>query len=508
MSWQGEYERRQTIAARQRELCISICKGNEPGAGAMFNTFVLKDEKTGRSISNAPFHLDWHLMLQNPAYRQIVLWSHIESAKSNSITVGHTLRSLGRNPRLRVAIVSKTIGQSKKLLNSIKQYIEGSVELHTIYPHLRPSEHNWTKTSITVDYGGAPLKDPSVIALGYGAGVLGARIDLLIIDDLLDHKNVHSDAARKEVISWFMSTLYGRLSDEGRVICLGTAWHPEDLYHLLASKEGWASFKYPVRYPDGRLNWPERWSNERIQTAMNTMIPIEVGRQLFCQPSGDDDGGFEQSWIDKSLALGRGAPLVKHLSIDDRLSIAANGQFVVIGCDPASGKKKRKRTNAATAFTVTLFHPNGANQVLWVETGALGGPGTRDTVIDLYKRFGAPVFVEDNGVQNWMQELVQEVSDVPIYAFNTNSNKRDPVFGVESIGNSMEQGKVLFPSRWDEGQNRYMPLGQVSELVADCRSFHPKHHTGDTLMSFWISREGARSLKYFNDGSAAGAAIA
>lgn len=501
MSLQGDLERGLSIAAKQREAFKKLALTN----GAAFNTYVLKDEETGNPINNADFHIDWHYKLDEPTTNKLVLWSHIESAKSNSITVGHTLRCLGKNPRLRVAICSNTTRQASKFLGTIKRYIEGSNELHELYPKLRPSEANWAAESITVVRPGA-LKDPSVAALGIGVGILGARIDLLILDDFLDHVNVRNKAQREAAIAWFMSTLMGRVTRNGRIICLGTAWSPEDLYHVLAAKAGWVALRYPVRYPDGKLNWPERWSAQRIKEIMGTMSPIEVGRQLFCQASGDDEGGFEQDWIDKSLANGRGVGLVKYLSMEDRASIAAQGGIVVVGCDPASGKHKRKRAGASTVFTVLLVWPNGTNQILWVEGGAYSAPDIRDKLIDLYYKFGAPVFVEDNAVQGWMIELVQEVSDVPIFAFTTGANKRDPVFGVESVGNAMQQGKVILPSKWDDSAGKLMPIGQVGDLVTDMQSYSPNTHTGDYQMSYWVAREGARSIVMVD--SAAGAAIA
>ena len=87
-------------ARRARNAHIALCRCD----GAEFNRYVLRDDETGAAIENAPAHDEWHQLFSR--YRKVALWSHVESGKSSSVTVGRALFELGRNPDLRIAIVT------------------------------------------------------------------------------------------------------------------------------------------------------------------------------------------------------------------------------------------------------------------------------------------------------------------------------------------------------------------------------------------------------------------
>jgi hypothetical protein len=149
---------------------------------AAFASYVMRDERTGWPVELAPVHLEWHDLFDRE--HRLVLWSHIESGKTQTL-IGRVLWALGSDPSTRVGLVSNTATQAEKLLRSVARYIETSAELQQVFPHLRRADQ-WTTTAITVE---RPVvsKDPSVQAFGVHGAVLGARLDLLILDDVLDY---------------------------------------------------------------------------------------------------------------------------------------------------------------------------------------------------------------------------------------------------------------------------------------------------------------------------------
>jgi hypothetical protein len=481
-----DHQRLIEAARRARRARVALARKD----GAEFNAYVLRDDEDGSPIQNGPHHREWHQIFDTE--RKVQLWSHIEAAKTSSVSVGRTMYELGKNPNLRVTICSNTIGLAEKIITPIKGYMERSSRLHEVFPSLIPGPL-WTQTQLTIRGRTTHAKDPSIQACGIHGSILGSRIDLLLLDDILDYENTRTEGQRKELARWYRATLAGRMTRYSRIISVGTAWHPEDLLHELANTPGWYSKRFPVRYPDGRLNWPARWPSERIDETYENLGPLEGDRQLFCLAHDDTSDRFEKAWIDRCLANGTGSELVYHLTLDEQMALRAEGALVVIGVDPASGKTKRKRVGAKTVFFVLLVYPNGDHQPLWVEGGKFSAPEIRDKLIDLHRRYGAPVFVEDNAVQSWMLEIVGEIADIPIYPFTTGSNKADPVYGVESIGVQMFGGKWIIPSTITN-QNELRADGELDAWLKDLRGYRPTAHTGDYLMAGWIAKEGARML--------------
>src|SRR5262249_34545038 len=156
-----------------------------------------------------------------------------------------------------------THGQATKLCRAIAKYVEQSPELRRVFPKLLKSLP-WTSTDLVVQ---RPFvsKDPSVQATGIHGNILGARIDLLILDDMLDFENTRAPALRGELMDWYKSALVGRLTADARVICVGTAWHPDDFLHQLAKSGNWVARRFPVVDERGKSRWPEAWPQARIE---------------------------------------------------------------------------------------------------------------------------------------------------------------------------------------------------------------------------------------------------
>jgi len=106
---------------------------NDP---AVFCQFVLKDEATGLPIELAPIHEEWHDLLNS--HRRLVVWSATELGKTTQISVGRVLWEIGKNPRIRILILSSAAGGAKKIVKTLKNYIENSVEYRMVFPDVAP----------------------------------------------------------------------------------------------------------------------------------------------------------------------------------------------------------------------------------------------------------------------------------------------------------------------------------------------------------------------------------
>lgn len=185
---------------------------------------------------------------------------------------------IGQDPSRHIVYASATNEQSVKQSIEVKETIENSEYFHNVFPDVTPSKNRqWAKHMWTIQ---SPRfrgdKDPTFIATGYKGNILGSTSDITIIDDLNDDKNTATPYMRQKVQDWVVRTLMTRRSPRGRIICIMTRWHSDDLAGffkkigfktLVLQAIGCGGMEYgchlehvhrPLNEPlwDGSDNWP------------------------------------------------------------------------------------------------------------------------------------------------------------------------------------------------------------------------------------------------------------
>jgi hypothetical protein len=442
-----------------------------------FVSYVMRDEETGGLVDLTPIHEEWHQLADQ--HDRLIIWAYMESGKTFGLSVARTLFRLGRDPTLRFAIVSNTSNMAAKIANQIARYIERSDELHRVFPNLVPDPNMpWNTEQLSVKRP-TISKDPSVNTLGVGSNTQGARIDEAILDDVLNRENTRTDYMRRETKDWYYKTIPGRMTHRGRIVAIGNAFHPEDLLHHLAGNPVWKGYKYPIIRQDGTSAWPERWPMERIERRKQELGPLESMSQLMCEAVDDSTSRFKRDWIESCKLRGEGKSLVYALR-----EVPA-GCRVYCGVDLGVGLKAN---NDLTVFFVLFIHPNGDREVLWVESGRWVATDIMSKVVDLHQRYHCIFVVENNASQEFLVQILQHHTSIPIIPFTTGKNKADPSFGVEAMGAEMASNppKWIIPSQ----DGRCHP--EVDAWIGEMLSYHPEAHAGDRLMASWIGKEGER----------------
>lgn len=455
-----------------------------------FCELVATNDETGEPIAQSESHKKWAELAEQ--YSRLLIWSHIESGKSVQISVLRTVWELGKDPSLRFAILSNTKGQAEQLLRSIALLIERNEEVHAIFPNLKPDPAGpWTNTKLRVVRPGS-AKDASVRAVGVHGDLTGARVDRLIVDDILDPENCESEAARKKLSAWYKAVAAGRLTGRARVLVIGTAYHPKDLLHELSVMPGWKWFRFPIIYADGpkkgQSRWPQQWPLPRIENKKAELGPAEFARQMLCLARDDDEARFKQAWIDSALDAGLGLEMLGSVDPDD----LEEGCGIFTGVDLA-GKKNRR--SDLTVFTTFLEDRKGRRRLLDITSGKLTGPQIIKTVKELYKRYHSMFVVESNAAQIYIVQFLEEDTHIPVVPFTTGRNKRDPIFGVEGIAIDLSNRRWVFPNI---GGHKHPEL---EKLIEEMLFYTPGKHTGDRLMALWFACEKARDVMGAQGGS-------
>lgn len=447
---------------------------------AVFCAYTLRDEETGLPVKSVPLHREWHALAN--AHPRLLLWAFVESGKTQQLSIGRAIWELGKNPNLRIVVVSNTIGQAQKIVTTVARYIEKSPEVHKVFPHLkRDRARPWNMSQLFVERTSLG-KDPSFQACGIHGNIYGARIDLLIYDDILDYENTLTHKAREELHRWVQATLEGRLTQNARAWCIGNAWHRDDLMHRFSRSGVWYSVRYTVANDNGESLWEDRWPAARIKEKSVILGPIESGRQLYSRAISDEEAKFKREYIEHALA--RGA----NRSVTRELRGLPAGFATFTGVD--LGVKQQERHDVTSMFTI-LVYPNEDREVLMCEAGKWTGPDIITRIVDTHRRYHSIVMVEDNAAQDFILQFARDQSAVPLQNFNTNKKTlKNPLFGLESLAVEFANKKWIIPSR-----NGRPLLKSLVAWIDEMLFYDPQAHIGDRLMSSWFARECARTHK-------------
>ncbi len=448
--------------------------------------YAIRDEETGRVLRNADFHREWQEFLRDN--NRGLLIAAVEHGKTQQL-IGKILHLLGNDPTLRIAVISNTMDQGKKLLRQVRTNIERNARLREVFPDLRPStkdEDPWHQTEITVERP-TISKDPSVQCCGIFGAINGSRVDVLLLDDILDFESTRTEQQRDKVLEWLDTTAFRRATRRAKIWFIGTPWHPDDALHMLERRPGWVSKRYPaVHNPldnpkDWRPIWPAQWPLERLLAEHQDTPETVFSRKYLCQARMDSTSRFRTEWMENMARLGKG------LTFYAEAPLAQGGVRPLMcftGVDLGVGVKEE---NALTVLFTIALRDDLRRLVVSIEAGRWQAPEIIDRLESHYRRFNGVIMVESNAAQQFIIDMARDKS-IPVDAFHTGANKWDPEYGVESLAVEMRNRLWVLPSG-TAGDN-LNPEAQA--WIREMLYFNPTEHTGDRLMASWLAREALR----------------
>lgn len=451
-----------------------------------FIEYAIRDEETGSVLRNADFHKEWQTLWRESRFVNLI--AAVEHGKTQQ-TIGKILHDLGTNPNIRVALISNTSDQAQKLLRSVRTHITDNERVHEVFPELRQSSRDadpWHQDMITVERP-TIAKDPSVQAHGVFGPVTGARLDVILLDDVLSFENTRTEEQRAKLLEWFETTVFTRATKNARILSVGTPWHPEDFLHVLEKLPGFVTKRYgavtnPTDSPeDWKPIWSAQWPVERLRDRHDNMTETVFNRKYLCQARMDSTSRFKTEWIATMCRLGKG------MTFWDDAPYAQGGIRQLpcfTGVDLGIGTKEE---HALTVLFTIALRDDLRRLVVNIEAGHWKAPEIIDRLESHYRRYNTVLMVESNGAQQFIVDLIRERS-VPVDAFHTGGNKWDPEWGVESLAVEMRNRLWVCPS----GSVGDAPHPEALAWHRECLNFNPTEHTGDRLMASWLAREALR----------------
>jgi hypothetical protein len=474
------------------------CRGEEvrafdgdvlPSGPAPFIEYCFRHEGTDEPIQNAAHHEAWQTFFNENDFG--VILAPVGHGKTQQL-LGRVLYMLGKDPTLRIAVVCATDDQARERVVQLRQLLQENERIREVFPDLsldpdaKLTEHEFTVQRKTT------AKDPSVRAYGVGSKALqGARLDILLMDDVCDRDNTNTVELRSKMVEWFDAVAFSRQTPgmRFRVWVIGTPWHYEDLLHVLKERPAFASQVWSaVLNPDDpqeewRTLWEGVYTPEHARFLWANSTPHAFARKQLCRVRDDQYARFRREWIAKCLRLGAGRELV-----DGPPSAYWQGPLLpcITGVDLGVGQDEDH--DLSVLFTIALM-PDRKRLVVDIQSGRWTGPEIVQRIIRTARRYRSIVVVENNAAQDFIRQFAEDADDLPIEPFNTGRNKHDEDFGIETLGVELRAGRWVIPaSLAGEATDPEIKL-----LIKGMLNYAPKDHTADHLMAMWIARERART---------------
>jgi hypothetical protein len=479
------------------------------------NAYIEIEAQTpkGARYRQAPFHRELQEQFGKP---RSVTHAPIYSGKTQAL-MHRLVWETGHDLNISINYVSATTQHPQNVHRAWQQEITDNPRVRVVFPHLKKGKP-WStnKSNVRRD-----SREPSPTFRVFGAfsqSLMGSRAKVICFDDLLNFENTFTDYACKKMDEW-MGDALSRGTQDNRVIFIGNVYKDNDQLHREAKKKGVSYRRYEATAPDREdeiVAWqttmPVQPHEERlverldehgeaIPIAPDTLNivtlrqreidlgPIRTMMMLRSRVPSMAMGRFSKAGFDRCLRRGQGLrltdPETGEATKEFMTAAEARGLACFTGVD--LGHKKKPGADWTVLFTAARM-PNGDRQIVDIRSGRWNGTEIRDRVLGVKLMFDSHVFVEENGGQSLLIDVISEIEAVRPH--HTGRNKHDIVNGVESLATEMDQGRWILPCSDNEVMGE-----EVGKFVKGCMSYdptQPAEHTDDFLMAAWICREGMR----------------
>ena len=165
--------------------------------------------------------------------------------KSSVTSVGFPIWRLVRNRSLRFLLTSGQLENTKNFLSLIRSNLESNEDFRALYGDWSVNRRNdtWHSTALSVAGRQKFRAEDSLTASSYEITKVSQHYDGVIVDDLMNEKNVTSKEqidkcdSYLQLLNPFLDPQIDRPDRPGPRIVVGTRWHFDDVYGRIIARE-------------------------------------------------------------------------------------------------------------------------------------------------------------------------------------------------------------------------------------------------------------------------------
>jgi len=371
------------------------------------------------TVPSPKFHYDMTTSFLDPKVKKLNVIAPRGHAKSSIAGCVFPIHHIffDEGPKF-IVLCSKTQGHAIDMLQSIKDVLDYSMELRSIFGYYgQHSAKVWTKDRVV-------LKDNTIIVCkGTGQQVRGLkhgnqRPTLFILDDPEDENNTKTKEAMEYNLRWLLQGCEPSLdAKRGRIVVIGTPQHETCMIEVLGNMKGWKTFRYQALTDDGKKAlWPEQWSVKALNDKKEELESINrlsvFYREYQCQVVGDEDQLFKEDylqWWDGRLEEGDEEYHI--LSITEKNGVKFKEPlkipvYVFMGVDPASSTKQT--ADYSTIVSVAVDSENNRYILPYYRQHAKP-MALAKSILDQHKKYNPKrTHIESVGYQEMLRDYLRQ----------------------------------------------------------------------------------------------------
>lgn len=396
----------------------------------------------------APFQERWAGAMADAGIPRLVVVAPPESGKT-AWCIAYCCWIIGKDPSIHVGYVGNTASQALRQSVAVRDTIRTSPRFREIFPDITLDEPKGTSEREWFVHRPDPGdKDATFIVSGFRGPLLGARLDMVVLDDYSDSENTATPEQQERAWEWLQQNVFTRLNpDQGRLICIQTRWAEGDVVGHL-EEVGAKVLQFSAYAETGEPLWPARWGKAGLEARRR-----EMGSRLFDlhymsvihPPEGNV---FKHAWW---ASYRPGEALTKP-------------QQIVLSLDTAYKVSQTADYSAATVWA----RRDRRHYLVHLWKGRVEFPDLIRKVVEIAAEHKAThVLIEDAGSgQSLVQELKQR-SGLNVLALKAEGDK---FIRTVAVTPEVESGRVFLPEglSWRkefEYELETFPHGQHDDLV-------------------------------------------
>lgn len=400
-----------------------------------------------------PYNKQWNTNAEDYQYllNQAVLENDltivhipIEHGKSTWVSEVLPLWFLINDRNLRLALFSRTARQAERFGRRLMWHVEHNKILEEDFgEYLKPGNEKWTQSEgFLVRDEDRQTKDPTFQFLGVGGAVNGARLDIIICDDILDLTNSQSEVTRDNVHAWFTEMVLSRLVEGGRCMMVGTLQSRLDLYCQLSESPEFHYVHIKATNEEEKTTLSRRWPFERLMKKKRAVGTVKFMKLFQNDRSAQTGKMLKPEWLNY---YGRtpesGYPVTlppyEHMSI-------------YIGIDPAIAdedflEKLEKDDPDYFALCVGAWHAQSKRLFILENFKArLTLIQQLKTIQDYYERYRPiKVGIESVAYQKALAQASWALpSMIPVQQIKTHGGSGSKISRIEALGGHFETKRI------------------------------------------------------------------
>jgi hypothetical protein len=445
-----------------------------------------------------------------------------ESGKSTQITELRALWELGRNPGLRIKIISISKQRAAKFVNAIGKHIidpsrAGAITAR-VFPDLKPDRNrSWSSEQINVVRPDEVLdqRDPSVEAWGISSSPEGGRADILIFDDITSlASSVVEPRSREHIVEIFRGTwLDIKAGPNTRYWYMCTLWHEEDCSAHVMKTPGWNSHVFAISKDFKHIEtnygamfdlpYPAAgggiWSTDALITEYKTRGAFFFNRSFRNNPTSIESRLFKPHFFHgrkgKGGAIKYGVP-----PWHEMFKGYPKYSGVDLGISSGEHNKPSVIFTAAVADGSDENIPAGTRIVVDIRKGKWSSPDTAKQLIEMYGELRPELIkVENNYYQQALIDWLQDIKgiDLPIQGHFTGSQKLHPEHGIPLLAAEFERDKWHIPY---EERHEDTCSCVFCDWIREMLNFSMGSKSTDLVMANWFAQRAIKESEEWTGG--------